>query len=98
MCGIAGIIDQNIENKDKVILDMVNNIIHRGPDDDGFYVDKHVGIGMRRLSIIDLSEGQPENILSLIFPVSVQISTIPMLSGFSYPLLKYLSLTLSKKS
>lgn len=69
MCGIAGIIDPKISNKEAVIGDMVRAIVHRGPDDDGFYVDKNVGLGMRRLSIIDLSTGrqpitsQDENLL-----------------------------------
>ncbi len=57
MCGISGIIEPKIKHKDKVIEAMVSRIIHRGPDEDGFYVDKNVGLGMRRLSIIDLSSG-----------------------------------------
>ncbi len=57
MCGIAGVIEPGIKNKDKVIEAMVSRIIHRGPDEDGFYVDKNVALGMRRLSIIDLSTG-----------------------------------------
>ena len=58
MCGIAGIIGQNIKDKEKVIGKMVELISHRGPDEDGFYVDKNIGLGMRRLSIIDLSSGK----------------------------------------
>lgn len=58
MCGIAGFIDPKIESKEPVIGGMVKAITHRGPDDDGFYVDKYVGLGMRRLSIIDLSSGR----------------------------------------
>ncbi len=57
MCGIAGVIEPSIKNKEKVIEAMVSRIMHRGPDEDGFYVDKNVGLGMRRLSIIDLSTG-----------------------------------------
>lgn len=57
MCGIAGVIEPGIKNKEKVVEAMVSRIIHRGPDEDGFYVDKNVGLGMRRLSIIDLSTG-----------------------------------------
>ena len=37
---------------------MCQTIIHRGPDDEGVYVRGPVGLGMRRLSIIDLSGGQ----------------------------------------
>ena len=58
MCGIAGIIGENIENKESLITGMVDRIAHRGPDDDGFYTDDKVGLGMRRLSIIDLKSGQ----------------------------------------
>jgi asparagine synthase (glutamine-hydrolysing) len=57
MCGISGVVEPKIKHKDKVIEAMVSRIIHRGPDEDGFYVDKNVGLGMRRLSIIDLSSG-----------------------------------------
>jgi asparagine synthase (glutamine-hydrolysing) len=58
MCGIAGIIDPKAENKEKIIDQMVKRILHRGPDEDGFFCDEMVGLGMRRLSIIDLSTGQ----------------------------------------
>jgi len=58
MCGIAGIIGQNIANKEAVIGGLVSKITHRGPDDDGFFVDKNVGLGMRRLAIIDLKTGR----------------------------------------
>ena len=58
MCGITGIIDSKLENKEKIIGDMTSKILHRGPDEDGFFVDGNVGLGMRRLSIIDLSTGK----------------------------------------
>lgn len=58
MCGIAGCIDQKVKNKDAIIQKMVKEITHRGPDDDGFFVDENVALGMRRLSIIDLSTGK----------------------------------------
>ncbi len=58
MCGIAGTINPKTANKEKVISNMVTAIFHRGPDEDGFYVDQNVGLGMRRLSIIDLSRGK----------------------------------------
>src|ERR1035437_5025380 len=58
MCGIAGIIDLKAENKQEIIDQMVKRILHRGPDQDGFFCDDFVGLGMRRLSIIDLSTGQ----------------------------------------
>ncbi len=58
MCGIAGFC--KLDHSADVPFDwtrMVDALTHRGPDDDGFYADAHVGIGMRRLSIIDLSGG-----------------------------------------
>ncbi len=58
MCGIAGVIGPEINDKEAIIGGMVKKITHRGPDDDGFFVDKYVGLGMRRLSIIDLSAGR----------------------------------------
>lgn len=58
MCGVSGIIGQNIDNKELLIGKMTDLISHRGPDDQGFYVDGFVGLGMRRLSIIDLSSGR----------------------------------------
>jgi asparagine synthase (glutamine-hydrolysing) len=60
MCGICGFYEyQNHEPADRQILgDMLNVIHHRGPDDSGVYLDKDLAIGMRRLSIIDLSGGK----------------------------------------
>lgn len=58
MCGIAGVIGENTKNKETIIKEMVDCIAHRGPDDDGFYNDEKVGLGMRRLSIIDLKSGK----------------------------------------
>ena len=41
---------------------MCNTLAHRGPDDEGFFVDGGVGLGMRRLSVIDLATGhQPKH-------------------------------------
>src|ERR1700740_1110234 len=59
MCGIAGIIGAEPTNTVGAaeIHQMCQTIIHRGPDDEGIYVHGHVGLGMRRLSIIDLSTG-----------------------------------------
>lgn len=52
MCGIAGYAGSG--NK-KTLLTMLGAISHRGPDDQGIYIDKKVGLGNNRLSIIDLS-------------------------------------------
>lgn len=56
MCGIAGIFNVNGEPVSPVLLrNMTNAIAHRGPDGEGFYTDSFVGLGHRRLAIIDLS-------------------------------------------
>ena len=56
MCGFVGFVDRS-KNKKKIIKDMADKIIHRGPDSDGYYVDDEVALGFRRLSIIDLEGG-----------------------------------------
>lgn len=56
MCGIAGIFNLNGEPISCVILrKMTDAIAHRGPDGEGFYTDSFIGLGHRRLAIIDLS-------------------------------------------
>lgn len=58
MCGIVGFVDNTPKNKkDKIIKDMADAIIHRGPDSDGYYTDSEIALGFRRLSIIDLEGG-----------------------------------------
>ncbi len=56
MCGFAGFTN-NIKDDGSVLKLMMNRIIHRGPDSDGVYLDDNIALGFRRLSIIDLSEG-----------------------------------------
>ncbi len=59
MCGIAGYINGDSRAVNREILERMNAcIVHRGPDDDGFYVRENVGLAMRRLSIIDLAHGR----------------------------------------
>lgn len=59
MCGIVGIVHKEKNPIDETLLRRMNEaILHRGPDEDGFYVNKGVGLAMRRLAIIDLSSGQ----------------------------------------
>lgn len=55
MCGINGIVSKS-KNKEKLIHEMNEKIIHRGPNAEGLFVDKLVALGQRRLSIIDLSD------------------------------------------
>jgi len=60
MCGICGVLytekDRYVNRS--VVSEMCDTITHRGPDDVGIWVDKNVGMGMRRLSIIDLNTGK----------------------------------------
>ena len=59
MCGIAGIVDTEPGAlvEPTTVRRMCQTIVHRGPDDEGIYVRAGVGLGMRRLSIIDLGGG-----------------------------------------
>jgi len=59
MCGIAGFISQKFGQKEKsdILKKMCDKIRHRGPDSDGYFVMDAYGIGMRRLSIIDVDTG-----------------------------------------
>ena len=59
MCGITGFVNSNGERADQNVLERMNHaIVHRGPDEDGFYIKENVGLAMRRLAIIDLASGQ----------------------------------------
>ena len=55
MCGFAGFVGE-VENREQVLENMIDTIIHRGPDSSGKFVDEDAALGFRRLSIIDLSE------------------------------------------
>ncbi len=56
MCGICGVVaDKPVEPA--LLKAMNDTITHRGPDDEGYYIDGKTGIAMRRLSIIDLAAG-----------------------------------------
>ena len=59
MCGIAGMVQTRADGSlnAEAIHRMCEAILHRGPDDEGIFVKAGVGLGMRRLSIIDLSGG-----------------------------------------
>lgn len=59
MCGICGIVHFDFERKvDKAVLyRMTDSLAHRGPDGEGVYIDRNIGLGHRRLSVIDLSTG-----------------------------------------
>ena len=74
MCGITGIYNFNKDNIiDAEKLKLMNDkLYHRGPDGFGYYFQNNIGLGHRRLSIIDISEGnQPmhnsEKTISVVF-------------------------------
>src|ERR1700722_2849827 len=59
MCGVCGVFHSERArqvNRDMLVR-MNQQIVHRGPDDDGFLVEENVGLAMRRLSIIDIQTG-----------------------------------------
>src|SRR5712692_6765817 len=59
MCGICGILypDPRQRVERGTLAEMNQQIVHRGPDDDGFFLERNVGLAMRRLSIIDIQTG-----------------------------------------
>lgn len=60
MCGICGFINNGMaQGRARAVVERMCRVMtHRGPDDEGFYVDDYIAVGMRRLSIIDLKTGQ----------------------------------------
>ena len=55
MCGIVGYINEHIEKE--TLENMMDQIVHRGPDGSGTYLDESIALGHRRLSIIDIEGG-----------------------------------------
>jgi len=65
MCGIAGILrPQNTSAEEREVRGMLHDIAHRGPDGSGTYVDRQVGLGHVRLSILDLTEAAAQPMAS----------------------------------
>src|SRR4029077_2622309 len=59
VCGIAGIVrGEGRPVFEREVRAMCGAMTHRGPDEEGVYLSEGVGLGMRRLSIIDLENGQ----------------------------------------
>lgn len=84
MCGISGIFEfDQARTIDREIVHRMNESLrHRGPDDEGIYVDRGIGLGHRRLSIIDVAGGHQ--------PISNEDGTIwVLLNGeiYNYPAL-----------
>src|SRR5262252_6593117 len=59
MCGIAGILHQDPTRRvtSETLRRMTSALAHRGPDGDGYYENGNIGLGHRRLAIIDLATG-----------------------------------------
>ena len=61
MCGFVGYVSnhskQGAKNKKKLIEKMNQSIVHRGPDEEGYYIDESISMVFRRLSIIDIENG-----------------------------------------
>jgi asparagine synthase (glutamine-hydrolysing) len=66
MCGINGILHLQSQKKvsERVLTQMRDALEHRGPDDKGIYIDKNIGLGHRRLSILDVSAAGHQPFLS----------------------------------
>ncbi|MBN1294828.1 MAG: asparagine synthase (glutamine-hydrolyzing) [Candidatus Latescibacteria bacterium] len=60
MCGIAGVFYMDRDRRPElgVVERMTSRLSHRGPDDEAFHIDGGIGLGFRRLSIIDLAGGR----------------------------------------
>ncbi|MGN6514341.1 MAG: XrtA/PEP-CTERM system amidotransferase [Rhizomicrobium sp.] len=74
MCGIAGVFDLVGQNKidQSLLLRMANAIAHRGPDGEGVHLEPGLGLGHRRLAIIDVGGGQqpmfsPDGAVALVY-------------------------------
>ncbi|HQR35356.1 MAG TPA: asparagine synthetase B, partial [Blastocatellia bacterium] len=59
VCGIAGIYNYKTDQpiNDAVLRRMTGTLVHRGPDDEGYFVSGRIGLGHRRLSIVDVAGG-----------------------------------------
>ena len=89
MCGLAGIFShKGITQSDLELVERMNDLQrHRGPDDEGMYVDKYCVLGHRRLAIIDLSKDghQPFNpmiIGSKLFITAKSITTLNCVKSY----------------
>src|SRR6185437_15296728 len=61
MCGIAGVATRGSSPPRELIASMCDAMRHRGPDGEGFHIEPGVGLGMRRLAVLDLVSGEIYN-------------------------------------
>ena len=66
MCGINGILHFNSNRivDERILKKMRDSLVHRGPDDQGLFIDKNIGFGHRRLSILDVSKAGHQPFIS----------------------------------
>ena len=66
MCGINGILHLQLQKKvdERVLTKMRDSLEHRGPDDKGLFIENNIGLGHRRLSILDVSSAGHQPFLS----------------------------------
>jgi asparagine synthase (glutamine-hydrolysing) len=58
MCGVAGVLTRPDETVERTVLErMTARLVHRGPDEEGYYLNHHAGLAQRRLRVIDLVAG-----------------------------------------
>ena len=60
MCGFVGIVNykKDISNYKEILINMNNTLSKRGPDEDGYYISQNVGLGHKRLIVIDPKGGK----------------------------------------
>lgn len=66
MCGFVGFVNykQDISNYRNVLINMNNTLSKRGPDEDGYYISKHIALGHKRLIVIDPEGGKQPMVAS----------------------------------
>ena len=82
MCGICGEIRfDNLEINRQTAKKMINAVARRGPDNEGLYFNKHVFLGHRRLSVIDITERSNQPMTCLLYtspsPRDATLSRMP---------------------
>src|SRR5689334_16503292 len=89
MCGICGVMNRDGAPVDPLLLaDMTARLSHRGPDGSGSYLNGEIGLGHRRLSIIDVDGGKQ--------PISNETGTIQLV--FNGEIYNYVELSEELKS
>jgi len=66
MCGINGILHLQSQKKvdERTLTKMRDSLEHRGPDDKGLFIENNIGLGHRRLSVLDVSSAGHQPFLS----------------------------------